>query len=138
VVVETARRLTSLGGDILKAEFPLDIKTETDESLWAEACAKLTENSRIPWVLLSASVDFETFLRQVTVACRNGAAGVAVGRAVWKEATDLHGSERKDFLEKIALPRMRRITALCEAWAKPFYEYYAPMELTQNFYETYS
>ena len=40
VVVETARRLTALGGDILKAEFPYDPGT-TDRGAWRDACAEL-------------------------------------------------------------------------------------------------
>ena len=44
VVVETAKRLTPLGVDILKAEFPLDA-TETDQKIWAEACADISAAS---------------------------------------------------------------------------------------------
>src|SRR5574341_786569 len=77
VVVETARRLTPLGVDVLKAEFPAD----SDETMWASACAELSSASAAPWVLLSASVSFDTYLRQVAVACEQGASGVAVGRA---------------------------------------------------------
>ena len=39
VVVETARRLTAVGADILKAEFPYD-PSVTDRGLWHEACAE--------------------------------------------------------------------------------------------------
>ena len=63
VVVETARRLTPLNVDILKAEFPLDIN-DTDESKWMEACKEISSASITPWILLSAAVDFETFLRR--------------------------------------------------------------------------
>jgi tagatose-1,6-bisphosphate aldolase len=65
--------------------------------------------------LLSASVDFETYLQQVTVACQEGASGVAVGRAVWKEATGFDSEQRDRFLRTTALPRMERVTALCDA-----------------------
>ena len=40
VVVETARRMTEIGGDILKAEFPYD-PSVTDRARWREACAEL-------------------------------------------------------------------------------------------------
>lgn len=132
VVLETARRLVVPGVDILKAEFPLDAKADPDETHWASACAELTAASRAPWVLLSASVTYETFLRQVTVACQNGANGVAVGRAVWQEAPTLHGSARTEFLTKVAAPRMARITALVDALATPWQEYYqsAPVDNT--------
>src|SRR5690606_11666550 len=58
VVVETARRLTPLGVDVLKAEFPGDSKAEPDEAVWAEACRELSAASQVPWVLLSAGVTF--------------------------------------------------------------------------------
>jgi len=37
IVIETAKRLTSLNIDILKAEFPLDVN-DNDESRWLKAC----------------------------------------------------------------------------------------------------
>ena len=36
VVVETARRLTALGVTVLKAEFPVDVKQNDDETEWAD------------------------------------------------------------------------------------------------------
>ena len=45
VVIETARRLTAIGGDILKAEFPYDASV-TDEARWREACAELDAATR--------------------------------------------------------------------------------------------
>jgi tagatose-1,6-bisphosphate aldolase len=137
VVIETARRLTPLGVDVLKAEFPLDAQAETDERVWEAACADLTEASTAPWVLLSAAVDYDTFLRQVTVACQNGASGVAVGRAVWKEATDLAGEARASFLAGVARRRMQRITALCDALARPWTTVYSPPTITADWYKGY-
>jgi len=137
VVIETARRLTIPGVDILKVEFPLDSKVEADENLWARACTDLSEASNAPWVLLSASVDFETFLRQVAVACRAGATGVAVGRAVWQEAPALRGEERQHFLEKVARIRMRRLSALCTALARPWMEFYTPVQAGSDWYLGY-
>lgn len=137
VVIETARRLTPLGMDILKAEFPLDITADTDESVWADACAELSAASQVPWVLLSASVSFETYLRQVNIACQQGASGVAVGRAVWQEAPALTGEERTRFLETVAAPRMARLTALCVALARPWTDAYEPVEVDEDWYKTY-
>lgn len=137
VVVETARRLVIDGVDVLKAEFPLDVAVEPDERIWAEACAELSAACPVPWILLSASVNYDTYLRQVTVACQNGASGVAVGRAVWKEATDLTGSARADFLHDIARQRMTRITSLCEGLARPITDFYAVPEIESDWYVTY-
>lgn len=123
VVVETARRLTPLHVDILKAEFPLDIM-EADQNLWKDACEEVSSVSCVPWILLSAAVDYETYLRQVSVACNAGASGIAVGRAVWQEAVSMSGSQRIGFLNQDARQRLARLTSLCEAIAKPYTDFY--------------
>ena len=123
VVIETARRLAPLGVDILKAEFPLDI-TETDQKIWADACSEISAASTIPWILLSAAVDYEVFLEQVAIACNAGASGVAVGRAVWKEAVTMDGDERMKFLRTTAAERISRLASLCYAVAKPYTDFY--------------
>jgi len=123
VVVETAKRLTPLGADILKAEFPLAV-TESDQGLWKDACAEISAASSVPWILLSAAVDYDTFVQQVIVACNAGASGIAVGRAVWQEAVTMTGVERSEFLRKVARPRLSRLTSLCHALAKPFTDFY--------------
>lgn len=123
VVVETAKRLTSLDVDVLKAEFPLD-PNDMDESKWMDACQEISAASVAPWILLSAAVDYDLFLRQVTVACNAGASGIAVGRAVWKEAVTMNGDERMKFLRTVAKYRLSRLTSLCHALAKPFTDFY--------------
>ena len=135
VVVETARRLTPLHVDVLKAEFPLDAN-DMDESRWLDACREISSACVAPWILLSAAVEYETFLRQVTVACTAGASGIAVGRAVWKEAVTLTGSERQIFLRRTALHRLARLTSLCHALARPFTEFYQA-EASFDWYENY-
>jgi tagatose 1,6-diphosphate aldolase len=137
VVVQTASRLTFAGVDVLKAEFPLDVEAEPEEEDWAKACAELTAASNVPWVLLSASVSFETYLRQVVVACQQGACGVAVGRAVWQEAVQLRDVERTEFLRHVAHQRMARITALCDALARPWQEYYRATTIGSDWYRRY-
>jgi tagatose 1,6-diphosphate aldolase len=137
VVLETARRLIIPGVDVLKAEFPLDISAEPEEKVWAEACAELSSASRVPWVLLSASADFETYLRQVRVACEQGASGVAAGRAIWQEAPRLGGVERSQFLAGTARERMNALTELCESLATPWTHFYQPPSVSGRWYETY-
>ncbi len=134
VVIETARRLTPLGADVLKAEFP---SKSSDQREWREACRELSDASSIPWVLLSASVEFETYLHQVTAACEAGASGIAVGRAVWKEATMCTGAARKEFLQGIARERMARVAALVSALARPWMESYVAPPISPTWYETY-
>jgi len=131
VVVETARRLTAISGvEVLKAEFPFDsgdaprrgcerMGAVPDEAGWLDACRELTGASRVPWVLLSGGADFQTYLHQAAAAARAGASGVAVGRAVWQEATELPPEGRDEFLNTVARERMARVTALCQALARP-------------------
>src|SRR5689334_4379787 len=135
VVVETARRLTPLSVDILKAEFPLDVD-DRDETKWMDACREISEASVVPWILLSAAVEYETFLRQVMVACTAGASGIAVGRAVWKEAVTMEPGERLKFLQTTARQRISRLTSLCHALAKPYTDFYAA-EAPFDWYKTY-
>ncbi|MGB8984339.1 MAG: tagatose 1,6-diphosphate aldolase [Anaerolineales bacterium] len=135
VVVETARRLTPLGVDILKAEFPLDAG-ERDQKVWADACAEISATSTAPWILLSAAVDYEVFLQQVTIACKAGASGIAVGRAVWKEAVMLDGDERSKFLRTTARQRISRLTSLCHALARPYTNFYSA-EALFDWYKNY-
>jgi tagatose 1,6-diphosphate aldolase len=135
VVVETAKRLTPLNVDILKAEFPLDVN-DMDESRWMDACKEISSVSSVPWILLSAAVDYEIFLRQVTVACNTGASGIAVGRAVWKEAITMSSDERLTFLRSTAKYRLSRLTSLCHALAKPFTDFYQA-DAPFDWYKTY-
>jgi tagatose-1,6-bisphosphate aldolase len=135
VVVETARRLTRLNVDILKAEFPLDVN-DTDESNWMEACREISSASLAPWILLSAAVSYETYLRQVTVACNAGASGIAVGRAVWQEAVTMSGDARLQFLRTTARQRLSRLTSLCHALARPYTDFYSA-EAPFDWYKTY-
>lgn len=137
VVIETARKLTPLGADVLKAEFPMDISAEVDEAAWAKACAELSVASTVPWVLLSASVSFEIFLRQTTIACGKGASGVAVGRAVWQEATSLTGEARRILLRTKVVEQMSRVTAICNALARPWTDFYKMEKPAPDWYKSY-
>jgi tagatose 1,6-diphosphate aldolase len=124
VVVETARRLTPLGVDVLKAEFPLNIGDEPDEAVWAEACAELSQATTVPWVLLSAGVGFQDFARQTKIACQAGASGVLAGRAIWKEAADMDEAERDIFLRITATERMGRLAAIIRAYGRAWTTFY--------------
>ena len=121
VVVRTARRLTALGGDVLKCEFPYDASV-TDQVRWKEACEELEEASAIPWVILSAGVDDATFEAQTEVACKAGASGVLVGRSVWKEGATMTGPERDAWLASEAVTRMQRLVDIVDREARPWRE----------------
>jgi tagatose-1,6-bisphosphate aldolase len=89
LVIETARQITALPIDVLKAEFPADIESEPDEGRLLELCRELDRASRLPWVLLSAGVGFELFRKQVEIACKAGASGFLAGRALWQEGVGI-------------------------------------------------
>ncbi len=137
VVIDTARRLTIPGVDVLKAEFPLDMEASPDRQAMADACEELSAASAAPWILLSASVPYEVFLRQAIIACQSGASGVAVGRAVWQEATQFEGKERSLFLRDTAYSRLEQIANVCNVLARPWAAFYSPPVIGENWYEHY-
>ena len=137
VVIETARRLSRTGADVLKMEFPLDIQFDQDKTAWRSACLALSEASAAPWVLLSAGVDFEQFKPQVEAACSAGASGFLAGRAIWKEAAVMSPAERAAFLRDVARDRLRQLLQIT-ADARPWTDFYAPPEVAELWYERYA
>ncbi len=121
VVVETARRLTAIGGDVLKAEFPYDASI-ADRSRWRDACEELDAASALPWVLLSGGVDDATFEAQVATACASGASGVVVGRSVWAEAATMDPTARTAFLSTVGRDRLRRLADLVDRAGRPWHD----------------
>jgi tagatose 1,6-diphosphate aldolase len=122
LVIEAARKLTSLPIDILKSEFPADINYERDETKLNTYCQALSHASRLPWVLLSAGVDFERFRREVVMACSNGASGFMAGRALWQEATYIVSrEERLSFFQKTTVSRLIELAEIAEKSATPWY-----------------
>jgi tagatose 1,6-diphosphate aldolase len=137
MVVRTAAELSPLGADILKVEFPVDGEQEKDETAWMQACSELDSASAIPWVLLSAAVDYEIFLRQATIACEAGASGILAGRAIWKEALKLDGEERRRFLGGIALERMECLRAACRRYGHPYHRWLEAAPAEESWPESY-
>jgi len=122
LVIEAARRLTTLPIDILKSEFPADINYEKDEDKLKAYCRELSNVSRLPWVLLSAGADFEIFRREVLIACQAGASGFMAGRALWQEACSIKSREaRKEFLGSTTLHRLREIAEIADRDATPWH-----------------
>ena len=124
LVIETARRIGALGADVLKVEFPHDARFNDDEGAWVDGCAALNEAAPVPWALLSAGVDYQTFKRQVRVVCQAGASGFVAGRAIWKEALTMAGEERETFLRSSAADRMAELSELVEAYGRPWTAHY--------------
>lgn len=122
LVIETARQITALPIDVLKAEFPADIKFEQDEGKLLGFCQELNQASRLPWVLLSAGVDFKSFKKQVEIACKAGASGFLAGRALWQEGVQIHSrEERMNFFRNTAAPRLKQLADIADNYSKPWY-----------------
>lgn len=136
VVIESARRLCHLGADVFKAEFPANMKYETDEAKMLGWCQELTEAAGIPWVVLSAAVDHPTFCRQVEISCKGGAAGFLAGRSIWKEAPGLPRAERRQFLAGDGLQRLNELNAIAEQYAHPWTDWYQST-VTEGWYQRY-
>jgi tagatose 1,6-diphosphate aldolase len=124
LVIETARRIGGLGVDVLKVEFPHDARFNHDERAWAEACAELNAAAPVPWVLLSAGVDYPIFRDQVKAACQAGASGFVAGRAIWKEALTMAEAERETFLRTVGAERMAELAGIVEAYGRPWTSFY--------------
>ena len=94
------------GVDILKMEFPADLKWTREfgngafdgkerEGVYSLAevrdlCGRLDQAAGMPWVILSAGVDIEEFLIQVDLSAEAGASGFLCGRAIWKDVVPLY------------------------------------------------
>jgi tagatose 1,6-diphosphate aldolase len=74
-------------------------------------------------VILSAGTIFETFLKEVELACKAGASGFLAGRAVWQEAIDMtDAQERRRFIETVAADRLKKLTETAQKYAVPWYK----------------
>src|SRR5207244_13307941 len=85
----------------------------------AESCAAITAMcGPVPWSVLTAGVDHETFLGQVETAMANGASGVIAGRALWKDCVFLDRARTREALIEKALPRLKQIQAILERYPR--------------------
>jgi tagatose 1,6-diphosphate aldolase len=122
LVIDTARLITALPIDLLKAEFPADTSFEQDDGRLLKLCQELNEASKLPWVLLSAGVGFESFKRQVEIACKAGASGFLAGRALWQDGAGIPvRKERMDFFLNTAAPRLKELAGIADNCGKPWY-----------------
>jgi tagatose-1,6-bisphosphate aldolase len=138
VVRETARRLSRLGADVMKLEFPYDAAFNNTHSEWQAACEAVSAVCEAPWVLLSAGVDFSTFEHQTRIACSAGASGFLAGRAIWKEGIPMSPEARREFLANTALDRIKRLADAAGQYARPWTDFYAPMASTEDWLNQYA
>lgn len=136
-IVETAATMARFGADVLKLQFPYGPE-ESDRGRWRDACAELSAIAGRPWVLLSGENPPDAFAEMAEVACRAGACGIACGRGIWTEATDLAGAEREAFFKGVAHDRLLRLRQIVEEHAKPWTASYPGFtDSLENWYRTY-
>lgn len=123
LVPRTAQHITALPVDLLKSEFPGDLRHNKDKAKLIEICQKLDKASQVPWVVLSAGVSFELFCQQVAIACRGGASGFLAGRAIWQEAMNSDDPrERAKMLKTLGVERLKKLTDIAAKYAVPWYK----------------
>ena len=143
LVITTAREISALPIDVLKTEFPADLHYKHNKSELLNLCRQLDTASQVPWVVLSAGVDFELFYQQVEIACRAGASGFLGGRAIWQDAMHIDDArQRIHYLSTVAADRLKRLAEITEKYAVPWYKKYglAAGELTrisETWYQEY-
>lgn len=99
---EAALLVESCGAKVLKLESP------GSES----SSRRLTDALQVPWAVLSAGVDHETFKTTLREALAGGASGFIAGRSLWKEAALLGRAERREFLLGEGRRRLAELIAL--------------------------
>jgi len=138
LVIETAKEVTALPIDVLKAEFPADLRYEKSHSRLLDLCHQLDEASQVPWVILSGGVNFDLFYRQVEVACQAGASGFLAGRALWQEATQIMSRrERLKFLKATVVERLKALSNLANTHGTPWHTKFEPGEIDERWYSSY-
>lgn len=101
-VLQIAKELKDIPVDIFKFEYPGSRK----------ACEEISKMIKVPWVLLSAGMEYKKYKEALQIAMESGASGFAVGRAVWQEFGDYQAEERERYFRNIALLRMRELVEI--------------------------
>jgi tagatose 1,6-diphosphate aldolase len=136
LVIKTAERLSGLGIDILKSEFPADLKYEENKDRALEYAKQVDRATKVPWVILSEGAPYHIFRQQVLLASQAGASGFLAGRAIWQEA--LVSSDFAGFLRNESLPRLRELNNIVRAHATPLSKRLVAAEPSfHNYYKKY-
>jgi tagatose-1,6-bisphosphate aldolase len=104
-VPETVQTFLDAGvkPDVFKLEYPGS----------AEECKAVTEllqKHKIPWIILTAGVDYDVFEERLEVAIGNGCNGFLAGRAIWKDWFLLEDPKEKEkFLKEEMAQRFQKI-----------------------------
>jgi tagatose 1,6-diphosphate aldolase len=134
-IIESAREAYELGTDMLKVEFPGYVDSDAGKVKALEACRQLDAAVTVPWVILSAGVNYDSFKAQVEIACNAGASGFLAGRSIWRDAASVSDPELKSKAGFDAVNRLAELTNITRACGKPFKPQLDGEELTRTFPE---
>jgi sulfofructosephosphate aldolase len=104
LVAQAAAIARECGAQLMKLQYPGSL----------EGCRAVTEVlGDIPWAVLSAGVDHETFLENLRISLDGGASGAIAGRSLWKDCLHADREATAEALRNRAVPRLRELqTAL--------------------------
>jgi tagatose 1,6-diphosphate aldolase len=134
-IIESAREAYELGTDMLKVEFPGYVDSDAGKAKALEACQQLDAAVTVPWVILSAGVNYDSFKAQVEIACDAGASGFLAGRSIWRDAASVSDPELKSKAGFDAVNRLTELANITRACGKAFKPRLAGEELTRAFPE---
>ncbi|MEU7855832.1 tagatose 1,6-diphosphate aldolase [Nonomuraea sp. NPDC049141] len=119
-IIASAAAANKLGVDMLKVEFPGYVDTPEGRAQAAAACAELDGMVSVPWVILSAGVEYADFKTQVEIACQAGAAGYLAGRSIWRDAVSTHDAEARDQAIRAARARLEELNAVTRRYGRSY------------------
>ncbi|MEV1238914.1 tagatose 1,6-diphosphate aldolase [Nonomuraea sp. NPDC050022] len=119
-IIASAATADKLGVDTLKVEFPGYVDTEEGRAQAAAACAELDSMVSVPWVILSAGVEYADFKTQVEIACQAGAAGYLAGRSIWRDAVSTHDPAAREEATAAARARLEELNEVTRRYGRPF------------------
>ena len=134
-IIESAREANALGTDMLKVEFPGYVDSEAGKAKALEACVQLNASVDVPWVILSAGVNYDSFKTQVEIACNAGASGFLAGRSIWRDAASTKDPEPREKAGLDAADRLAELANITRACGKPYNPQFEGEELTRAFPE---
>lgn len=118
-IIRSAADADHIGVDLLKVEFPGWVTTDEEIAASQAACAALDDAISVPWVILSAGVNFDQFATQVQIACTAGASGFMAGRSVWSDAVTRDADTRSTGVAS-ATDRLQTLARITREHGRPF------------------
>src|SRR6201998_2290926 len=134
-IIESAREANALGTDMLKVEFPGYVDSDAGKAKALAACQQLDASIKVPWVILSAGVGYDSFKTQVKIACNAGASGFLAGRSIWRDAASTKDPELREKAGLDAANRLAEVANITRACGKPFTPQLEGEEVTRAFPE---